>query len=96
MRQQTYEKLPSSQVAEPRVPVHDVAPSAPPAEASSTSAALLDKQVSVTARGLNSECAVCLDKEVRMLSALPGKIIFEYASLAFASAKSLKSSYLKA
>lgn len=53
-----------SKVPEPRVPVHQVSPSAPAQEAvASGASAVLGTQVSVTARGLNSECAVCLDRE---------------------------------
>ncbi|GFO49582.1 leucine-rich repeat and sterile alpha motif-containing 1 [Plakobranchus ocellatus] len=47
----------------PQVPSHEVTPSAPPANVNSVASPLYDKQVSVTARGLNSECAICLDKE---------------------------------
>ncbi|GFR78664.1 leucine-rich repeat and sterile alpha motif-containing 1 [Elysia marginata] len=51
-------------VSELRVPVHEVAPSAPaPENDSSGASAQLNTQVSVTARGLNSECAICVDRE---------------------------------
>ncbi|RUS74622.1 hypothetical protein EGW08_017602, partial [Elysia chlorotica] len=52
-----------SKVPEPRVPVHEAPPTAPPPDSSSGASGLLPTQVSVTARGLNSECAICLDKE---------------------------------
>ncbi|KAK3758802.1 hypothetical protein RRG08_030613 [Elysia crispata] len=52
-----------SKVSEPRIPVHEVSPSAPSSETPSGASSLFSNQMSVTARGLNSECAICLDKE---------------------------------
>ncbi|CAL1540447.1 unnamed protein product [Lymnaea stagnalis] len=49
------------------IPPHEIQPSAPPRpeipKQHSLPPALLERQLSVTARGLNSECAVCLDKQ---------------------------------
>ena len=56
------------QVSEPRIPVHEVSPSAPSSETPSGALSLFSNQMSVTARGLNSECAICLDKEVGVLN----------------------------
>ncbi|BFZ05902.1 hypothetical protein BsWGS_08941 [Bradybaena similaris] len=52
------------------VPSPEATPTAPPEEEAQTSeppTAVLEKHASVTARGLDSECAICLDKQANII-----------------------------
>ncbi|XP_059149917.1 E3 ubiquitin-protein ligase LRSAM1-like isoform X2 [Physella acuta] len=72
LQQTDYKKTPAhDKIREPAPPPHEVLPTAPTmpelTRQPSLPAALLERQLSVTARGLNSECAICLDKQSNII-----------------------------